>query len=380
MNRSDLVSLKDPHERPMRLLAIYGGGIRAISCLYILKDIIQAIAPNTDLRHLPKRCEYFDFIAGTSSGGLLAIMLGYLRMSIMESIDSWEEIFKSVFDWPKSKTERRAERSHKHGLPKHFHTYGNEAQAEDVFIWETARATTAVPGFFAPVSINGVNYTDGGKHSPCRTIINASDFNNPAEQLELELRHIFGPQPIKIFASLGTGHVNPINMNLSKNAKEHPFGKVCTAWTLPNALVHLVTNTKAADARLGLCCRDSQNYLRFNIGGGLGSQALNEWDKIPDVVSRTQDYHCLWKTRQAIKRAAGMLVLTEADLIPEDKRLVEPDLQWRDNVDGFARFSAVLQGLAMTTFGTLVVVNPQLFRWQSYGRAIPSSYPNWQRC
>ena len=90
MNRSDLVSLKDPLERPMRLLAIGkcsgrdtstsamwlllihyldGKGIRAISCLYLLKDIMQAIAPNSDPRDRPKPCEYFDFISGTSSGG-----------------------------------------------------------------------------------------------------------------------------------------------------------------------------------------------------------------------------------------------------------------------------------------------------------------------
>lgn len=61
----------------------------------------------------------------------------------------------------------------KHGLLKRFRTYGNEAQAEDVFIWEAARVTSAAPGFFAPVSINGVNYSGGGKHSPCRTTINA---------------------------------------------------------------------------------------------------------------------------------------------------------------------------------------------------------------
>ena len=116
--------MKDPHERPIRLLAIGkcrgrdtsnsamwlllihyldGRGIRAISCLYILEDIMQAIAPNTDPRYLPQPCDYFGFIAGTSSAGLLAIMLGYLRMSIMECIDAWEEISKSVFDWPKAK-------------------------------------------------------------------------------------------------------------------------------------------------------------------------------------------------------------------------------------------------------------------------------------
>ena len=58
-------------------------------------------------------------------------------------------------------------------------------------------------------------------------------------------------------------------------------------------------------------------------------------------------------------------MLTELDVISEDKRLVKPDLQCRDNVDGFAltvetgaAVSAVQQGLATTTFVTFVVVNP----------------------
>ena len=60
-------------------------------------------------------------------------------------------------------------------------------------------------------------------------------------------------------------------------------------------------------------------------------------------------------------------MLTEADVILEDQRLVGSDLQCGDNVDGFAltaetvaAVSAVLQGLAMTTFGTFVLVNPHL--------------------
>ena len=298
-----------------------------------------------------------------------------------------------------------SDNAQKHSLPKYFCTYGNEAQAKDVFIWEAARATTAAPGFFASVSINGVNHSDG-KHSPCRTTINAPfpyagsarrtathvlcvglGFNDSAEQLELELRHVFIPQPIKVLVSLRTGHVNPISMNLSKKAKEHPFGKLSTAWRLRNALVHLVTNTEAAHARLGLHYQDSQNYLRFNVGGGLGSQVLNEWGKIPHIVSRTQDYLRLWKTRQAIKRAAGMLVLTEADVILEDNSLVEPDLQCGDNVDGFAltaetvaAVSAVLQGLAMTTLAIFVRVNPQLLNGNHMAEQSPPPVQHWQWC
>ena len=54
--------------------------------------------------------------------------------------------------------------SSKHGLPKHFRTYGNKAQAEKLVIWEAAQAATPASGFFAPVSIKSVNYSDGSTH------------------------------------------------------------------------------------------------------------------------------------------------------------------------------------------------------------------------
>jgi patatin-like phospholipase/acyl hydrolase len=79
----------DP-ETPLRILSLDGGGIRGISSLYILKDLLEQVerdrkvaARNTELRELsaPLRpCEIFDLICGTGTGGLIALMLGRLEM------------------------------------------------------------------------------------------------------------------------------------------------------------------------------------------------------------------------------------------------------------------------------------------------------------
>jgi patatin-like phospholipase/acyl hydrolase len=81
----------DP-ETPLRILSFDGGGIRGISSLYILKDLLEQIerdrkasAGNTELQAqapiTPLRpCEIFDLICGTSTGGLIALMLGRLEM------------------------------------------------------------------------------------------------------------------------------------------------------------------------------------------------------------------------------------------------------------------------------------------------------------
>jgi hypothetical protein len=44
-----------------------------------------------------KPCEYFDMIAGTSTGGLIAIMLGRLRMSVDDCIDEYKSLSSRVF-------------------------------------------------------------------------------------------------------------------------------------------------------------------------------------------------------------------------------------------------------------------------------------------
>jgi patatin-like phospholipase/acyl hydrolase len=71
---------------PMRILSLDGGGVRGISSLYILKELmvqaslqLAADKPN-EPRSIPRPCQVFDIICGTSTGGLIALMLGRLEM------------------------------------------------------------------------------------------------------------------------------------------------------------------------------------------------------------------------------------------------------------------------------------------------------------
>lgn len=111
-----------------RILNIEGEGLRGLSSLYILKELMSQIgdverqqepkasssAASPLFRHLSPQatsvepasppassallyrpCHYFDFICGTSSGGLSAIMLGRLRFTVEESIERYEMIAQS---------------------------------------------------------------------------------------------------------------------------------------------------------------------------------------------------------------------------------------------------------------------------------------------
>jgi patatin-like phospholipase/acyl hydrolase len=53
-------------ERKLRLFCFDGGGVRGLSSLYLLQQLMQAA--NKD--NPPKPCNFFDMIGGTSTGGL----------------------------------------------------------------------------------------------------------------------------------------------------------------------------------------------------------------------------------------------------------------------------------------------------------------------
>lgn len=60
----------------------------------------QLVQPGDDPR--PKPCDYFDLIGGTGTGGLIAIMLGRLRMDIPSCVDTYVEMTRRVFETDKT--------------------------------------------------------------------------------------------------------------------------------------------------------------------------------------------------------------------------------------------------------------------------------------
>jgi predicted acylesterase/phospholipase RssA len=57
--------IRNMAERKLKLLCLDGGGVRGLSSLFILKQLMEAINPDDP----PKPCNYFDMIGGTSTGG-----------------------------------------------------------------------------------------------------------------------------------------------------------------------------------------------------------------------------------------------------------------------------------------------------------------------
>ena len=84
-------------DEPLRILSLDGGGVRGISSLLLLKKIMDKVCEERGLQgqveagissegptnskqtESIRPCQYFDLICGTSTGGLIAILLGRLQ-------------------------------------------------------------------------------------------------------------------------------------------------------------------------------------------------------------------------------------------------------------------------------------------------------------
>jgi Patatin-like phospholipase len=99
--------------KPLKILAIDGGGLQAISSLLILDELLNTIAKTNGVHHSkPRPCDVFDTIAGIGAGGWLAILLGRFHMDITACLTEWYKITHSIA--PRSRKEKIRMRVFKH--------------------------------------------------------------------------------------------------------------------------------------------------------------------------------------------------------------------------------------------------------------------------
>ncbi|KAF1960382.1 phospholipase [Byssothecium circinans] len=232
------------------LLSLDGGGVRGLSTLYILQGIMNRLNYMREEHGLRERkpCEIFDLIGGTSTGGLIAIMLGRLEMTVEECIDAYTRLMKQIFEKKENRSivsmlgvvkprfssetlenaikqllQRRAisvdekldngqrgkckvfvcTKFQKTNVTTRLRSYRTPSSSTSFSptILEAALATSAAPTYFSPASINSSHFIDG-----------AIGANNPCLELEEEATDLWceetgNLQPlVKCFISIGTGH------------------------------------------------------------------------------------------------------------------------------------------------------------------------------
>ncbi|KAI9765683.1 MAG: hypothetical protein M1840_007241 [Geoglossum simile] len=318
------------HGPGLRLLALDGGGIRGISELIILSELMLKIKRAQSLDHTPTPAETFDLIGGTSTGGLIALLLGRLGLSAQEAIDEYVGLAGKVFSERKSKGKdgifkakrleeaiqdvvRRKGRPNGErdsadpnmrvleqvaspgtckmfvcsknaknmAIPRLFRSYDSDSvgQYSDMTIWQAGRATSAAPTFFKRLRIGPENYEeefiDGGVGT-----------NNPTKELIAEATRVFGQhRRISCILSIGAGKTDIIEFTTSG----------ILASFLPLKLVKALRGM-ATDAES--VAREQEEkyqntpgvYYRFNVEQGLQDIDLDEWKRLGDVKAHTISY------------------------------------------------------------------------------------------
>ncbi|KIW32267.1 uncharacterized protein PV07_03827 [Cladophialophora immunda] len=84
-----------PERQPILLLSLDGGGIRGLSSIIILERIMAEFNKDRTIPLQPY--QVFSMIGGTSTGGLIALMLGRLRMTIDEVKEAYIDISQEAF-------------------------------------------------------------------------------------------------------------------------------------------------------------------------------------------------------------------------------------------------------------------------------------------
>lgn len=205
-------------ERPRKLLALDGGGIRGILTLEILHSMEKLLAKATGQGDHFRLGEYFDYIAGTSTGAIIAAGLAR-GMSVGELLDFYQKAGPLMFDkaalWKRVQSFYRSEPLAKQLqktfgkdttlAPEHLkclllvvtrnattdspwpvssnpYAKYNASQRSDcnlqIPLWQLIRASTAAPIFFPPEILTW------DKDDPAKSFVfvdgGMTPYNNPA--------------------------------------------------------------------------------------------------------------------------------------------------------------------------------------------------------
>ncbi|QRV73665.1 patatin-like phospholipase protein [Ceratobasidium sp. AG-Ba] len=333
--------MSDQVQYGVRLLSFDGGGIRGLSSLLILKEVMARIQRIEGLSEPPLPWRYFDMITGTSTGGLIAIMLGRLRMSVDEAIACYTLLSERIFSETKHKWQdgrfktSNLERTikqivHDHTadrdedtrmsdlrpdgascrvfvcamsadnmnarIPVRFRTYnGYQNQMPNCRIWEAARATSAAPTFFKQISIEDfglkTTFVDGGMGC-----------NNPTAQLLNEARYMFPGRYLSCLISIGTGHSRTIAI-----PKPGLFQNIIPKDVI-KALQRISTDCEATAEDIASRFADHPSvYFRFNVDQGMQGIGLGDWERLGQVSAHTRAYLSMHENNKRVNEAVAAI-------------------------------------------------------------------------
>ncbi|KAJ1433685.1 acyl transferase/acyl hydrolase/lysophospholipase, partial [Ochromonadaceae sp. CCMP2298] len=230
-------------QRGLRILSLDGGGTRGVLSIAYLKEIMRRVNTNQQGGEMEPH-QMFDLICGTSTGGVIAYLLGAQRASLASTEVLYDSFIEKVFghrsnlrlvtdraaydeaaleallfemcgdqllldSWQRNCTNFFCISTKVNTNPPQTNIWRNYNYppgqksrypgACRVNTFTAVRATTAAPTFFTPVPWENGLYVDG-----------ALVANNPTAVAIQEAKVLFPGVPIEMIVSIGTGYVNEL--------------------------------------------------------------------------------------------------------------------------------------------------------------------------
>lgn len=340
-----MVTAKLAKPGPRALLALDGGGMRGLIAVRVLAEIERQLGEASGRGGDFVLADYFDYIAGTSTGALIAVGLSLgMRVSQIRDfyLEGSQRLFQPTRPWRRFQNRyshawlarvlqevigdettlgsdrlktllllimRNASTNSPWPISNNPHAHYNQRRGDghsnlDLKLWQLVRASTAAPVYFSPeviaVGQQSFVFVDGG----------VTVYNNPAFQLFVmaaaepyRLNWRTGADEL-LLVSIGTG----INPGANANLKPGQMNLLYNAASVPSALMSAALQEQDLLCRLFGDCRHGDpidnevgdlrgargpvepklfTYLRYNAElSRAGLDRLGLPEIIPETVQR----------------------------------------------------------------------------------------------
>jgi hypothetical protein len=175
------------------------------------------------------------------------------------------------------------------GVPVRLRTYDTATdRAIPALIWQAARATSAALTYFAPITIDDVQYCDGG-----------FGWSNPTEIAIAEAHNIWPTRLIGCLLSIGTGIEDAIQLDekYQKGLTEMLLNKASPKLSFRKAVAEYCVHSLTSCERVHRTIMEDLEgrgidgrYFRFNVNQGMFNIGLDEWERIGHMIAFTKSY------------------------------------------------------------------------------------------
>ncbi|KAG9085286.1 hypothetical protein FRC07_013417, partial [Ceratobasidium sp. 392] len=96
------MSRENDNNEGIRILILEGAGVKGLSQLSVLGEIMNRIQEEEGLDDAPDPCEWLDAVAGVDTAAMIATLIGKLHMPIEKAVQRFKKLGEEVYSSKKT--------------------------------------------------------------------------------------------------------------------------------------------------------------------------------------------------------------------------------------------------------------------------------------